>query len=485
MASTASSSQARPGAQQSALSANNGQFAPLTLQPNNPCHLYKGYSKCANYVPTEVTIEPSIDNTRDNGTTEFKVEAHGDKLGTVDLEFGVDITQAGEAALDTYLDTEDAGAATLCVTGMVGGAGYFAWDRIEILNGTNRVHTFYPEDLLLKDLVYSDEQKLRAINRLTGASYAAMGIDDAGFLTGTFEDEEGRDTSGIILLNDPVKSANRKYIIRLPTFWSGSLDRWLDIKSLGQALTVRVYWSDASKYGYTNHLPGATWTLRDAKLRARYTHIPKAERTAHDQRVNATRDGFTMKWVEWRNQPRAEFNASAGATVKYKIDSLRGVLSHGFLLIQKKESGYDGTPATAGLRGRGGVEGSALSVFYRDRQPFDLLDIDTYEVTSTGATLFPETDDFRAKNVLYKDHFPSVGSGLSAYPILFTYNALGDFKHVMGGIDIGNIHQPEVVIKRDGGLVQGAETNRYVSVRGVHHDWWTIAGGEVVKVFHS
>lgn len=484
--SNASSSTARPGAQQAALSANNGQFAPLLLNARNPCHLYRGYEKCANYVPTEITVQPCLDSTGDGGTTEFRIDAHGDKLGTLDLRFKVSIQQDGEAGgtgPDFYIDTEDGGAEKLIYTAMVGGAAYRVPKKIEIRNGTNRIHEFSPVQLFLSDFIYADGDKRIAIDRLTGMNNGAMGLDDGGAITGTFEDAQGRDTSGVITAGDPVKSSDRYYSLRLPTFWGASLDRWMDIKSIGAPLVICVTWAEAREYAYTNYRPGATYTISEPTIRARYTHISKAERAANDARVNGTRDGFTMKWVTWRNQPKAEIKASDGERYTLKLDNLRGSISHGFVLVQKKESGYDGTPATAALRGRGGVEGSRLSAFYYDTQPFHFLDIATYEVTSTGATLFPETDDLYAKNRLYADHFPSVGTGIAAYPVMFTYNAIGDWKNSMGGIDITNVHQPELHVYRPGGLVQGAEVNRLVSFEGVAHDWWTISGGEVVKVF--
>jgi len=446
MAAASSVSNSVAGLGNTALSANNSVFAPFLHDESRSPFQYNGWAKVRNFAIDRLDVQPETAATF-QGASEFRIPKTGDMLGPLQLMFNMEVADSGAGgAVGNY--------------GLVGGAAYAAVQEVRMTYLSNLIQQFTGHDIFQLHSLLTEEEARVPLDQLTGFGLGATGLADTVAHAGA------------------PGSVQRSYVLDLPVWWGWLGQMYLPYSMLAELLRIKVTWSSAQRVTSQDaasiaagEAANLTTTLSAVKMRVAYIHLTAAERAELEARVNGSQNGITYKSLEWEVQEQTLTNDLQSTDIALR--TFRHPTKFLSMVVR---------PAS-GPAGTGGVLGSGPNI--NDTEPYLYHDIDRYTVIANGSPIHPETDHNYAIHYLKPLYFSAKSRTQSIYTACWDANP-EDFINSNGHRDFGNLHNPQMRIASDAGLLTNVRAGQslVVTIWAWHHQAFSVQGGEITRVFN-
>ena len=221
---------------------------------------YTGYRTVKNFYKFRKDVTPDKD-VQWGGTSVFRIPINADKWGPTQLIFTV-----GPVTLGTPSTTHDAR--------LVDWAGYFAWEKIELVYSTNELYTLLPEECYLRTRKQSDQEHLSSIRELVG-----------GDLTD--------------VQREAAATGAQTFIVDLPFPHTRATSRWVNLMQLSHEPQIHIKWKNLNQIVQMGDGATPSAVLSNVHLRNTYAHLHGDERD-HNTGITEEEHGLINLFEEYR-----------------------------------------------------------------------------------------------------------------------------------------------------------------------------------------
>jgi hypothetical protein len=359
-------------------------------------------------------------------------------------------------------------------TALIGGAGYRAIEKIEIIHQGEVAQQMVDLEMLLQDTLLVSREGQESLNDLTDLHNGLMGRNDLGMAKGSLPplgqlDHDG--TAGVVWTASTL--ATRNFAVRLPVFWGNHPGQYLPYDAVGGDVRLKVYLRAARDLGHSSKPASAGVTLSNMRLRIPAVYVSEDQRQQQFDEVNSTKEGRVMKTTEWNVLPDELITGTKKSEHTMKLNGVRGAYQVLHTVLRLKED----------------VEGPSGNGF--DSVPYNFLDIDSFSLSVSTGKITPEYTHSYAVNRILSENWRIPGYAWNIYQFIFSANPTNLVDSV-GHLDLSIAAQPAITVKRLGKgtdhyltrATDAADTGAkevYMTVVGQRHQLLYINGGQIGK----